>query len=321
MKICLISFDFWNYDQHIVETLQKKGIEAHHINIGAYKHRNSRARVKNTLSKIFLKKNLKNINRQELILEKLKNLGKQDKILVINPEAIEREYHLEIRKFTDEYIAYLYDSTVRNPVSEVIDLFDSVFSFDKKDIEKYGFKETSNYNYLAQKNPEPQNIKYDLFYLGSYDERINLLYEISKKMDDFGLKSRFVIVGKKTWKKNLPFSDDNSNFVFTSKRIPHAEIPNYYETSKVILDLVREHQSGLSFRIFEAMALNRKIITANPYVKQYDFYNPNNILVLNEDLSNLDKAFFETDYEPIPEEIYKKYTLENWVKAVFRLPL
>ncbi|TXF77221.1 hypothetical protein [Chryseobacterium sp.] len=321
MKICLISFDFWNYDQHIVETLRKKGIEAHHINIGAYKHRNSGARVKNAMSKIFLKKNLKNINRQELILEKLKKLGKQDKILVINPEAIGRKYHLEIRKFTDEYIAYLYDSTLRNPVDKVIDLFDSVFSFDKKDIEKYGFKETSNYNYLAQKHPDPQHIKYDLFYLGSYDERINLLYDISKKMDAFGLKSRFVIVGKKTWKKNLPFNEENSNFVFTSKRIPHSEIPKYYETSKVILDLVREHQSGLSFRIFEAMALNRKIITANQYVKHYDFYNPNNILVLNEDLSNLEKTFFETDYETIPEEIYRKYTLENWVNTVFRLSL
>jgi hypothetical protein len=69
------------------------------------------------------------------------------------------------------------------------------------------------------------------------------------------------------------------------------------------------------------MALNRKIITANPYVNQYDFYNPNNILVLNEDLSNLEQTFFETDYEPIPEEIYRKYTLENWVNTVFRLDL
>ena len=50
MKICVISFDFWNYDAHIVEELRRKGIDANHINIGAYQHKNFPARVQNTIS-------------------------------------------------------------------------------------------------------------------------------------------------------------------------------------------------------------------------------------------------------------------------------
>ena len=78
MKICVISFDFWNYDAHIVEELKRRGIVANHINIGAYQHKSFSARVQNTISKIVLKRNLKNKQRQEMMqrwadyLDKLK---------------------------------------------------------------------------------------------------------------------------------------------------------------------------------------------------------------------------------------------------------
>ena len=82
---------------------------------------------------------------------------------------------------------------------------------------------------------------------------------------------------------------------------------------------MRKNQYGLSFRIFEAMALEKKIITDNEKIKNYDFYNSNNILVLNKDFSNITKDFFETPYQPLPEKIYEKYTLEKWVERVFNL--
>jgi hypothetical protein len=82
---------------------------------------------------------------------------------------------------------------------------------------------------------------------------------------------------------------------------------------------MREGQYGLSFRVFEAMSLEKKIITDNEAIKGYDFYNPNNILILNENISNLDKSFFETPYEKIPKEIYYRYTLDHWVNKVFGL--
>ena len=75
----------------------------------------------------------------------------------------------------------------------------------------------------------------------------------------------------------------NNGIKYSRKRISHQEIPKIYNESKVLLDLVRENQDGLSFRIFEAMALKKKIITNNKTIVDYDFYNPNNILILKED--------------------------------------
>ncbi|SFI40542.1 glycosyltransferase family protein [Halpernia frigidisoli] len=322
MKICIISFDFWNYDEHIAATLRKKGIEAHHINIGAYKHKNFSAKITNTFSKVFLQKNIKNERRQQFILEELKKLGHQDQILIINPELIEEKFHLEIKKFTSRYIAYLYDSLARCPAESILHLFHTIYSFDSEDVRKYGFTKINNYNYLeklkSEKKPE-----FDLVYLASYDERLKALYKITAKLEKLGLTYQYVIVGKKTWKKNLlkmvSFTGESISKKYQTRRVQQKNIPTFYQKGNVLLDLVRENQSGLSFRIFEAMALGKKIITDNEALKNYDFYKPENILILNKDLSNLNSMFFETLYEPLSDDIYKKYSLDNWVETVFKL--
>ena len=82
---------------------------------------------------------------------------------------------------------------------------------------------------------------------------------------------------------------------------------------------MREGQYGLSFRVFEAMSLEKKIITDNESIKTYDFYNPNNILILNKNITNLDRSFFESPYQSIPEDVYEKYTLDSWINKVFGL--
>ena len=152
-KICIISFDHWNYDKHIVDQLIANKIDAFHIKIGGFKHKNIRTRMSNSFSKIFLGKNPKIQKRQEHIIEMLEKNGLQDQILVINPEVISLEYHLKIKQFTKKYICYLYDSVERCPVEHLLHgVFDQIYSFDHDDVKKYGFKQITNYNYLEKQN-------------------------------------------------------------------------------------------------------------------------------------------------------------------------
>jgi hypothetical protein len=80
-----------------------------------------------------------------------------------------------------------------------------------------------------------------------------------------------------------------------------------------LLDIHRDNQSGLSFRVFECMGLHKKLITTNFNVKEYDFYNENNILVIDANNPVIDADFFEKPYEEIPTEILEKYKLSGWV--------
>ena len=320
MKICVISFDFWGYDAHIVETLKEKGIEANHIKIGAVSYENFGERLTNFFSKVFLGKNLKYQKRQKFVIEQLDKLGHQDQILVLNADTFDHSTLEYMKKSTNRFITFLYDNLDRFPVQDKLHFFDKIYSFDDKDIEKHEFERLTNYNYLPFLSQEKQNPSEDALYITSYDKkRIKQLEILSRKFEELRLKFDLYVIGKKSWKNQLmkPFS--KNKIVFTRKRINHENLPEFYKRTKVILDLMRENQYGLSFRVFEAMALEKKIITDNEKIKNYDFYNPNNILVLNKDFSNITKEFFETPYQSLPEEIYKKYTLEKWVEQVFNL--
>ena len=322
-KICLISFDNWNYDKHIVDKLNQKGLEAFHIKIGGFKHKNFASRISNTFSKIFLGKNPKIQKRQEYIIETLTKKGFQDQILVINPEVIDLECHLEIKKMTKKYMTYLYDSVDRCPVNHLLDgIFDEIYSFDEDDVKKYGFKKINNYNYTDKQPIANKNaIKNQVLYIASFDNRLTTVYNLKNIFTKIGVSFRFIIVGKKTtlYKLKNYFSKKLDNIELKRKIINQNDLKILYNETDVILDLVRENQTGLSFRVFEAMAFQKKIITTNKSITSYDFYNPNNILVIdNEDLE-INNTFFQIDYQTIPDEIYNLYTLDSWVETIFNL--
>ncbi|WPO82404.1 hypothetical protein SD427_16810 [Chryseobacterium sp. JJR-5R] len=323
MKICVISYDFWGYDQYIVGALRAKRINAHHIKIADVTYANFSERATNAVSKIFLNKNLKAEKRQKFVLDSLETLGHQDQILVLNPDTFDLSTLKQIRKCSDRLITYLYDSLDRIPVDQnKLNLFDKIFSFDSIDTQRYGFEKLTNYIYLPHISCNIQNPETDLFYITSYDQkRVAFIKLLTKRLLELQLRFQIMVIGKKSWKhqfKNLFMAiPENLHIVFSAKKVSHKKLPEYYKNSRVLLDLTRENQYGLSFRIFEAMAMEKKIITDNKMIRNYDFYSPNNILVLNETCSNLSLSFFESPYEKIPEDVYLKYTLENWTDRVF----
>jgi len=325
MKICVISFDFWGYDQHIVNTLCRKGIKSSHIKIGDVTHANVRERIINAVSKIFLKKNLKSEKRQKYVHDSLESLDHQDQILVLNPDTFDISTLRKIRNHTDRMITYLYDSLERFPVEkDKLKLFDKIFSFDIADVQEYGFEKLTNYIYLQYIPAKLQRPEMDLFYITSYDnKRVSFIKQLARRLSELDLKFQIMIIGKKGWKhqlKNILIKiPQNLSVLFSIKKIDHRKLPDYYKNSKALLDLTRKNQFGLSFRVFEALALEKKIITDNPNIKNYDFYNSNNILILNEDCNNLEASFFESPYDTIPQEIYSYYTLDSWVERVFKL--
>jgi len=320
-KICIISFDHWNYDEHIVHMLQKMGVNSFHLKLSTFKHKSVLTRLSNTLSKIFFGINPKHIKRQEYLIERLAKKGVQDQILVINPEIIDLNFHLKIKKYTKKYICYLYDSVERHPVEHLLNgVFDEIFSFDKSDCAKYHFKEITNYNYLNEQSLKTNTpIKNELLYIASFDNRLPRALKIKKYLDQHNITNRFIIVGKKTlfYKFKNFFSSTIKGIELRNKRVNQDDLQTLYRETNVIIDLVQEHQTGLSFRIFEAMAFQKKIITNNAAISKYDFYNANNIFVLENEI--IKKSFLTTKYQPIPKHIFEKYTLRNWISIVFKV--
>ncbi|MBO9585463.1 MAG: hypothetical protein J7574_14965 [Flavobacterium sp.] len=317
MKISLISFDFFSFDHHIILELQKRNIEAEHIDISKFKYKYTSIfdRAVNLFNKKVLKKNKKVIEMEKDVLKRLQNLGPQDIILTIRPDCLSKETHLKIKQHTNKYIAYIYDSCQRFPIDHLLNgIFDEIFSFDLVDVKKYNFSFISNYIYNQKKELTASNINENIFIIISIDERFNFLNNLADYLSSKGIKFKFIAIGKKA-PKNI-----NSNIIFQRKKLFSKDLQDDLENSKIFLDLIRHGHNGLSFRIFEALAMQRKIITTNQTISQYDFYNPNNILILDENKTiDIDPDFFATPYQPLSDDIYYKYTIENWVKTVFKL--
>lgn len=312
MKITLISLDNWGFNQHIAHALTAKGHTVHHINFDSflYKYPNFFYKIYNFFLKLIFRKNLKHLYYGKEILKRLESFGKQDLILTLKGDFIDSESIRDFKKYTDRSIAFFNDNILRYPnIKNVIPLFDEVYSFEKKDCEKYNLKFKTNFIYNS-KVSNTHSFKYQLFNISSRDKRTNTIMAIAEYLKETNLLAKIIILDNKNKMKDSTVVD------VIRKPIDLNEVNQYIENSKILLDIHREKQSGLSFRVFESLGLQKKLITTNQDIKSYDFYNPNNILVIDSKNITLSKLFFETDYEEVPSKVLNKYFIENWIEEI-----
>src|SRR5690606_39098696 len=115
----------------------------------------------------------------------------------------------------------------------------------------------------------------------SKDARINNVIKLISYLIQQKWNAKALLVGKKAKTNKI------KGLEVIEKGIPFSEIFKYSENSKIVIDIAHANQKGLSMRPFEALGLKRKLITNNTDIKNYDFYNPNNIFII-ENFDNLD---------------------------------
>ena len=102
---------------------------------------------------------------------------------------------------------------------------------------------------------------------------------------------------------------------FTFKRMSSDEMKSIISSSNIIIDCPKKGQSGLTIRTFEALAANKKLITTNKTIINYDFYRPENIYVFDKfiDFNNI---FFNSDFIPIEKKVKDNYSIDAWIRKI-----
>lgn len=313
MKIALISFDNWGLNEGIAKVLKQDGHTVHHIDFHnfIYKYPNFYYKIYNSFLKVFFKKNIKNIYYGKEIIKRLEKIGEQqDLILTIKGDFIDKRYLKQLKNHTKRSIGFFNDSATRCPkIKKVVSAFDQAFSFEKEDCEKLGLKFAPNWIYEENRNSHNGPFEFKVFNISSKDKRLPVLSKIIAELKSKQIKHKIIVFSTG---EECP----KSEVEFFFQRISLEEISKYIEKSKSLLDIKRDGQFGLTFRIFESIGLQKKLITTNPDIVNYDFYNPNNILVIDEKNPEIPISFFESDYEKLPEEIYQKYTIKGWIQNI-----
>lgn len=276
-----------------------------------YKYRHIGERIYNFFLKTFLRKNLKVIKRGMFIRETIIRHKQFDLLITNRPDVLSEEDFQLALKNSLRTVCVLWDSLEKVPEpGKRLQYFDSVYSFDPDDCRKFGFKSITNFYF---KRSSTKNYNYDVALLITYDDRIQDVIRLFNYFEKKGIKAKGKIFTYKSHpiKEPLP-----AGLEVIHKIIPFDKAFEFYLDSKSILDIAHPHQKGLSFRPFEAIGLEKKLITtAN--IKHYDFYNPENVVAL-DDVDNIciPNSFFENPYHPIDENIAKQYFIENWIQKI-----
>jgi len=309
-KILIIAPFAFGYTAHIQKALQQyETIDANilYLDQPAFSYRNTFHKVQNFFSKLFLGKNLKKTFVTDRITSELKKLGKQDEIFIIRPDILNDDLLRFIKSYTNKFIAYYYDSTRRFPrKADIISMFDKVYSYDRLDVKKYDLDFLTNYIFEESNHPE---FDYQFFNISTNDYRFPLLENLAKYLKEHG------------WTYNIQVYNGSEmpaefvDIITTQKSI--TEVSELIQKAKIIVEIQRTEQVGLSFRIFEALGHRKKLITTNKDIVKYDFYQPQNILVVDENNIEIPEDFVNSPYLDIDETILSKYKIENWVKPIF----
>lgn len=102
---------------------------------------------------------------------------------------------------------------------------------------------------------------------------------------------------------------------FSFESLSTEKIVEIYARSKAIVDSPQAGQRGLTMRTLEAIGAHRKLITANPDAALYDFARKGDVAVWSGK-GGVPSQFFTTPYQVLPDEVYRSYSIETFVKAL-----
>lgn len=224
--------------------------------------------------------------------------------------------------FPDKRIILWYWNPVKKvlPIEKTKNLNCELWSFDPHDCKRYGLNYNTQFYFDISKLKDIKSCRneIDVLFIGKNKGRLKKLLNIERKLKNMNLKTYFNIVDNSILLKFISVSLYNklnykSKYKY-SEQIPYKEVIELIFNSNSILDIVANGQTGLTLRPLEALFAKKKLITNDISIKNYDFYNSNNIFVLKD--NNLDeiKEFLNRDYKLIDDEIISKYKFSNWIK-------
>lgn len=300
------NLEFLNYEVLLISDKHK------------FKYKNIIDRAINFYKKIFLKdKSYKRELARKYDSEKIMIILNNQKhffdfALTIRPDKFSESILKKIKEISKFSIAYQWDGLSRFPeVTNTINLFDKFYVFDKNDLALFPNKlhystnfYFDSFDFISNSKPE-----FDIFFVGSYDSRIDDLIIICEKLIKLKLKLNILIATSP--KEHLK---KYSYINFLNKPLTYIQNIELLAKSKIVIDLGHKNlHTGLSFRTFEAIGYEKKLITTNKIVKNFDFYNPQNIFVLDNNLNDLEN-FINKPFEKLNDKIKGKYSFSNWIR-------
>lgn len=261
-----------------------------------------------------------------LFARRLERLGRNNylTILVIQGEGVTARTLKILRNIYPQakMVFYTWDSIENKPFSKKnLSLYDYCSTFDPVDAKKYGLNFRPLFFSDGFDQQPDKTYTYDLSFIGTvHSDRCSIVRALVEKLPPdtrtfiyLYLQAPWMYDLRRLFTKTVDrAARDNFRFVPLSKDVVQA----IFFSSRAVLDIEHVNQRGATMRTMEALGSKRKLVTTNKSLRDYDFYNPQNIQIVDRRAPRLDKDFLQTPYQAVPEEIRQKYTMRQWLLDV-----
>jgi len=262
------------------------------------------------------------------ILEETRSVA-VDFLFVIRGQFVPEFFLVAFRKQHPDciFIYYNWDSFKNAPnTRNMLHLYDRKFTFDPQDARKYGmhFRPLYYPEDYVRIGPKGE-VRYDLLFIGAaHSDRYLVGFGLEKTLESngrtaychylVGRRDKWLYYFKKLFDKNFEHVDLSK---LRLKSLSLNDILTLYEESNVVLDIHHPDQKGLTMRTFEAVGAKRKLITTNEEIRKFPFCTPNNVYILDRNNPRLDMSFFDSPYQEIAEDLYRRLSISGWLYNLF----
>lgn len=184
---------------------------------------------------------------------------------------------------------------------------DLIYSFDYDDAKKHNLKfHNVPFSDLSGLFDNVEQ-KYDVSFVGQAKDRLEEIISAYKALKKQNLKLCFYIIGVP--KEKQVFADEINYCDF----IPYKEYLNIEAESKCILEIIQKGSKGNTLRVYEAISLNKLLISNNIMLKQNPCYDSKYMRVY-DNLDEIDvKAFIDSN-----KDVHYENKKELYPSAFFK---
>lgn len=317
-RVLFFAVRYFGYEKQIIDELLRRGAEVDYL-----PDRPFNTPIMNALSRYSRGAILHFATR--FYRQKLKEFGSKvyDLVFVVNGQMLSKHLLAQWRRQMPEarFLFYIWDSMRNKPKAhEILRFFDECITFDPDAAKQYGMRLLPLFFARGFESTE-KTIDYDLSFVGTaHSDRFRIISYIDRSLPPEikrfwypFLQARWVFYIQKLMNpafREAKFED------FKYDPLPFKKVQEIFLKSRTIVDIEHPHQTGLTMRTFEALGARKKLITTNVNIKDYDFYHPDNICVVDRKKPYVSDAFVKGDYINLDSRIYYKYSISGWLDGV-----
>ena len=194
-----------------------------------------------------------------------------------------------------------------------------IYSFDRRQAQKaainfrhYFYEYEEEYEEIKNRSTD---IRQDILFIGADKDRMKSLQDLEREFSKRDLSFYYRVVPDKRGR----YTHEQAKHLL-KERIPYTQIAKAIAESRAVLDFTSAGQSGITLRSMECIFFGKKLITNNDDVVHYDFYNDNNVFLLNQrSFAELQK-FMSTEFM-LDKDVKNCYTKEYWMESFFKQEL